>query len=1089
MYTRLFQVLTGAIGLSGKTTTILFIVLNLTLSAWFMYHLLRNYTCSKISASIGGLFYLLNPMLFHEIVYGHLPDFIFSYAFFPLLCYILLKSLKEGKISILLASIFIIPLATATVHMLIFAVFLPPILIFFDNTAKLKTKIIWTMFYLLILFVVHSPWILPALSQHLVRILNMKSEPYGIKITNYLSAQPYQAWINSGYFEKDFSEKIGTKYLGPLWYLSAFSLVAICLALFLLPIERNRIKIPLVLIILLLSSIGYMFIFKTKLGVSIYNFASLIPTLLIVFREPIRFSYIYTFTFSILLAFSSDFIYEKIKRRSSYKNLLVLTVIAIIILGAPFFTGDFGGYYTAYDYTHYYSLIDFLKNETNSDYRVLFYPPDYHVRYDTQNEIWESTISWSMDPIVEYFLLPVVTVRSDDKLAPTYTLPVYIYYNLHIANPLKISTLLGNLNIKYIIMRKNVSSPLDIYSTLKLDTINITKKLNQSDDFELVKSINNNEITIFENKNTKNKFSVIHEIYLSDQIDLAEIEDLSIITVPSTLTSPNILNLDFNNLLIRDLSGKSLVFSSANSSEEINVLMPRYYVTNFDSSQSFVPYFYADGWYKTPEFSRFANPYSVVGLSNNARLDMPFTISDGSEYYLFINMVKDTDDSALRTFVDNKEFYTNEYPKSGWIKLNLKLDKGEHTLTLLNSKGVNLVNYIVLITPQNMEKLEEKTKNFLKGKSLTYQLLTDEELINQSICLNNTKEDNYQLYIDYVSNDTSTLTLKLNGSIKLLALKKGENVINLPVSTIKTGVYCINFDSISHEKNNLVKNPSFEEKTSYWVVPNSKFSYTSISGDSIDVNSLRISKNATNDTNASWVISSPITVNPGGTYLLKAYIKYQNVKQPYLLLEGYSLDKLAWVNITRVPDIKDAYSDWKEFQYMVNIPDDVNTVRVVLNGGSVADSARGNATTLFDDIILIPHTRIFANKILLKSTSSATSPKGQSYSVNSEEINPTEYKLKINSTEPFMLRFAETYDTGWEAEIYKNDKEVEVLKPLPLHGIMNGFWVNETGDIEIRVKYKPQELSESGLVMFCLVTIFSILYIFYDWIKSKKSKT
>lgn len=59
-----------------------------------------------------------------------------------------------------------------------------------------------------------------------------------------------------------------------------------------------------------------------------------------------------------------------------------------------------------------------------------------------------------------------------------------------------------------------------------------------------------------------------------------------------------------------------------------------------------------------------------------------------------------------------------------------------------------------------------------------------------------------------------------------------------------------------------------------------------------------------------------------------------------------------------------------------------------------------------------------------------------------------------------MPSFAEAYDPLWEARIYRDGKLVEKVKSIPLYSVINGFWINETGNLEIVIRYTPQDWFE-----------------------------
>jgi len=106
--------------------------------------------------------------------------------------------------------------------------------------------------------------------------------------------------------------------------------------------------------------------------------------------------------------------------------------------------------------------------------------------------------------------------------------------------------------------------------------------------------------------------------------------------------------------------------------------------------------------------------------------------------------------------------------------------------------------------------------------------------------------------------------------------------------------------------------------------------------------------------------------------------------------------------------------------------------------------------------------------------------------LRNEKINPTLWKVKINATKPFMLSFAEAYDPLWEARVYKDGKLVEKVRSIPIYSVINGFWINETGNLEIVIRHTPQDWFELGLKISGLTFISCIGYLFYDWRRERK---
>lgn len=103
--------------------------------------------------------------------------------------------------------------------------------------------------------------------------------------------------------------------------------------------------------------------------------------------------------------------------------------------------------------------------------------------------------------------------------------------------------------------------------------------------------------------------------------------------------------------------------------------------------------------------------------------------------------------------------------------------------------------------------------------------------------------------------------------------------------------------------------------------------------------------------------------------------------------------------------------------------------------------------------------------------------------LNYTNIGSATWKIRTNVTSPFMLSIAESYDPQWKATIYKDGKKVRDVGAIPLYSIIDGFWIDDIGDIEIIVKYGPQYWYNIGLIISMFTVICCIGYIFYDWRK------
>jgi hypothetical protein len=92
------------------------------------------------------------------------------------------------------------------------------------------------------------------------------------------------------------------------------------------------------------------------------------------------------------------------------------------------------------------------------------------------------------------------------------------------------------------------------------------------------------------------------------------------------------------------------------------------------------------------------------------------------------------------------------------------------------------------------------------------------------------------------------------------------------------------------------------------------------------------------------------------------------------------------------------------------------------------------------------------------------------------EVNATKYEVRVNAQSPFMLAFAEAYDPLWVAKV--NGKE---YRSLPLYSVTNGFWMEDTGELDIIIEYKPQRWFYYGAGISVASLLSALGYVVWDW--------
>jgi len=100
--------------------------------------------------------------------------------------------------------------------------------------------------------------------------------------------------------------------------------------------------------------------------------------------------------------------------------------------------------------------------------------------------------------------------------------------------------------------------------------------------------------------------------------------------------------------------------------------------------------------------------------------------------------------------------------------------------------------------------------------------------------------------------------------------------------------------------------------------------------------------------------------------------------------------------------------------------------------------------------------------------------------ISFQKTDPTKYIVEVNATKPFMLSFAEAYDPLWIAHV-----DGERIESMPLYSVINGFWINQTGQLEITIEYEPQKWFYYGSIVSVTTLLACLTYLTYNWTKNK----
>ncbi|MEM2614562.1 MAG: hypothetical protein QXO15_10160 [Nitrososphaerota archaeon] len=166
--------------------------------------------------------------------------------------------------------------------------------------------------------------------------------------------------------------------------------------------------------------------------------------------------------------------------------------------------------------------------------------------------------------------------------------------------------------------------------------------------------------------------------------------------------------------------------------------------------------------------------------------------------------------------------------------------------------------------------------------------------------------------------------------------------------------------------------------------------------------------------------------------------------------------------------------EWHYVNQTLIPPINARAATIVILGSQAVSKTKFFATTLtlIDDVQF--HFRSIESSLDISIVQSKTFVK---YDI----VNPTLIRVKVSTNNPILLVFNKLYDSKWVA--YVNN--VQTSRSILSYGLVNGFWINQTGLLEITIEYEPQKWFYIGSIISASTIIVCATYLIYDWAKKK----
>lgn len=1009
--------------LGGEVLTKGLLVFIITLSGFSAFCLGKQLKLSPISSFAAGILYIFSPIIFTRIVAGYIY-YLIAYLLAPLILANFLKGREENRNNYFIISGVLLAFAFIQLQfiVLILIILLILSLIDFRNIKKSARG----------LLIIFSISFLIGLSPVVFSQVSIPTPDSQFNINRLLfsyheidsASDLLESFRLLGYESHRYSyENLANAGIIPTWILYLDFALPIIGFSSLIFVGKNKYVLSFAII-----SIVGLFLLKGPNPPLSEIFRFLFMHGFYIFREIWHVAFLYGLSMTFLIVF----LLEKIKSHNFSFNfikfpfILILSAIVVMSNGYPILTGNFGGHLQTYDLPTDYRAI-YANNSSDTTHNTLVLPYIRPIRYDDLKLA-------GADPLVNYWSNHILP--SDFNSAyPTARFSAWLLSVIQENKTDNLGRLLSGFGTKYIILRHDFVSeypeyvPLGSYPPFREAWYTSLEPFLDAQK-DLVVISDTAHYKIYENINKATKI-------FSPESSAAGLTDFN-----SLLSISNISSLSNVAVYPPGYDNEALVF--VDNMQETKIPFDEFvelgaHANSTDANK---------GW--TDNMIWFGYNYLLASRIPQGA----FTSSDGS---------------VLSYELSSK--YENK-PIEIWLKA-LSWNRGGKIKVDIN--GEESFQSSLFSTNQSFQ-----IHKIFEGKS----------------------SEPLRISIENINGENYLEGIYIKGDIEREKQRQLDN-------TDKSFVVGIQ----NQRKNNTVQNPEFALYDSYsglpsnWndqsksclelqiqkVVPlailrQSSFSCTVNSTTGWQDNtSLQVSTKLTTK-NWSWIYGKEIDVNPGEQYDLVTHMKLNNLAaNSYIAIEAYNETLGNWNQIKQCPSGKNGPLEWRQFSCEIIVPDNVSKVRLVLNAGW-SSQENAEAVTLFDAIYmykLADETLNLQNldpikKVILQK------PNNQLKIINDyTRLNPTQWNVRTNSSEPFTVGFAEPYDSAWEAQIYKNGEKVDASRSIPLYGVLNAFQINETGNLEIVIRYIRQDWFEMGLAVSAATLFFCIFWLCYDWKKNK----
>lgn len=490
---------------------------------------------------------------------------------------------------------------------------------------------------------------------------------------------------------------------------------------------------------------------------------------------------------------------------------------------------------------------------------------------------------------------------------------------------------------------------------------------------------------------------------------------------------------------------------------------------------------------------------NTLTTGGNNSIAIPFQAKEENEYEVWIRAASAIGRGTLELIVDNATLGSvhpdaSFYSKFNWLSVgSIRLDKGKHTLTLINySPGYNDVDAIAIVPSSLMQQKKGEASNLLQTLQGRMILLSEaEDLFGEIPALHlkgwNIRQSSFNASNGFViqsSDRYGNIAPKSNASASSIQGPQFEASKAIDgISAFGTTRWASEFGKmpqwlqIEWERPQEVWGLRIFFEAAYpkdyqiqvwdghnWinqtiVQNNTALDRNHIFNQPINTNKVRLyfTSAPAHDSVSVWEVEVYSTFLSKEIYIPKTGSYVLGLR----LATGPNLGNIRFEFGNVSTTIQTSSPKAENFKWY-----EIGPVQLNVGEHSLNMSWIGNL--YFDELILYSlKNGEKAGQLDSLFQSSATPV------ITYQRINPCKYSVQVSSDEPFLLVLSDTYHPLWKAYI----GNLEGAPHVVAYSVVNGFFINKTGDFDVTISFTGQRYADLGLRIsgVTLVVVLAIL--------------